>query len=53
MTTRDDITNVAGAPVPLESLSDSERRALDALSGAGLIAPLPPARDRAGAAIAA
>jgi hypothetical protein len=40
MTTRADITNLAGAPVPVETLTPQERRALDVLAEAGLIAPL-------------
>lgn len=48
MTIRKDITNAAGVPVPLETLTDSERRALDVLADAGLIAPLPRSREEQG-----
>lgn len=56
MTTRNDITDVAGVPVPLETLTAQERRALDALAEADLIAPLHrprPEQDGLGGALIA
>jgi len=53
MTTRTDIMDLTGTPRALEDLTGEEVRALRALAGAGLIAPLDAATSAASAATSA